>query len=86
MKSKTKTKIKLYLAFVSPPSSFIFAILIQHLICASFELIEQVRVAKLCCVEDQGRASHCVVEPGEDIDRGDEKDCDGKDVVDKGDD
>ena len=45
-------------------------------------------MAKLCCVEDQGRASHCVVEPGEDLDHGDVKDgdCDGKDVVEKGED
>ena len=60
----------------------------KHLICASFELIEQVRVAKLSCVEDQGRASHRVVEPREDIDHGDveDGDCDRKDVVDNGED
>ena len=41
-------------------------------------------MAKLCCVEDQGRASHRVVEPEENIDHGDveDGDCDGKDAVD----
>ena len=45
-------------------------------------------MAKLCCVEDQGRASHCVVEPGEEIDHGDDEygDCDVKDAVDNGED
>ena len=56
---------------------FIFVTTItKHLICASFELIEQVCVAELCCVEDQGRASHRVVEPGEDLDHGDVEDGD----------
>ena len=45
-------------------------------------------MAKLCCVEDQGRASHRVVEPEEDLDHDDveDGDCDVKDVVDNGDD
>ena len=77
LKYQTKIKIRICVAPIT-----------KHLICAGFELIEQVCVAKLCCVEDQGRASHRVVEPGEDLDHGDveDGDCDGKDVVDNGED
>ena len=37
--------------------------IIINLICPSFKLIKKVSVAKLCCVQDQGGACHCVVEP-----------------------
>ena len=80
-----KIKIRIF-SFCFTTILMFVSTITKHLICASFELIEQVRVAKLSCVEDQGRASHRVVEPGEDLDHGDDEDCDEKDVVDKGDD